>query len=122
MKFSGDLVYLVLIRGSNLDRPHADTTINLTTAGLQRHRVVWVKEMTEEEIRSVGEAGPTIDSIQVGEFESHAALHEWLEKTGRSSCDRHAHHRDTMYHTIHLDTASTQFLLRCRYDYVSGIA
>jgi hypothetical protein len=81
LKFSGDLVYLVLIRGSNLDRPLADTTINLTTAGLQRHRVVWVKEMTDEEITNVGENGPTIDSIHVGEFESHEALNKWLEKT-----------------------------------------
>ena len=80
MKFSGDLIYLVLIRGSNLDRPLADSTINLTTAGLQRHRILWVKEMSEEEIRQVGEAAPTIDSIQVGEFESHEALKEWLEE------------------------------------------
>ena len=81
LKFSGDLVYLVLIRGSNLDRPLTDSTINLTSAGLQRHRVLWVKEMTEEEIRQVGETGPTIDSIQIMEFESHEALKDWLGKT-----------------------------------------
>jgi hypothetical protein len=81
MKFSGDLVYLVLVRGSNLDRPLADSSINLTTAGLQRHRVLWLKEMTDEEIRNVGENGPTIDSIEVGEFESHEALNKWLEET-----------------------------------------
>ncbi len=80
MKFSGDVVYLVLIHGSNLDRPLADTPVNLTTAGLQRHRVLWVREMTEEEIRQIGEAGPTIDSIEVAEFESHEDLKEWLEK------------------------------------------
>ncbi len=33
LKFSGDLVYLVLIRGSNLDMPLNEGTINLTTAG-----------------------------------------------------------------------------------------
>jgi hypothetical protein len=81
MKFSGDLVYLVLIRGSNLGQPLIDSTINLMTAGLQRQRVLWLKEMTEEEIRKVGENGPTIDSIQVGEFDSHADLKQWLEKT-----------------------------------------
>lgn len=81
LKFSGDLVYLVLIRGSNLDRPLTDSTINLTSAGLQRHRVLWVKEMTDEEIRQVGETGPTIDSIQIMEFESHEALKDWLGKT-----------------------------------------
>ena len=81
LKFSGDLVYLVLIRGSNLDKPLTESTIDLTHAGLQRHRVLWVREMTEEDIRKVGETGPTIDSIQVMEFESHAALKEWLAKT-----------------------------------------
>jgi len=78
LKFSGDLVYLVLIRGSNLDRPLDEGTINLTRAGLQRHRVLWVREMSEEYIQKVGETGPTIDSIQIAEFESHDALKEWL--------------------------------------------
>jgi hypothetical protein len=80
LKFSGDLVYLVLIRGSNIDRPLKEGAINLTHAGLQRHRVLWVREMTAEEIRQVGETGPTIDSIKVAEFENHAALKDWLGK------------------------------------------
>jgi hypothetical protein len=78
LKFSGDLVYLVLIRGSNLDKPLNDGAINLTSGGLQRRRVLWVREMSEEDIRQVGDSGPTIDSIQVVEFESQAALKEWL--------------------------------------------
>jgi len=78
LKFSGDLVYLVLIRGSNIDRPLNEGSINLTHAGLQRHRVLWVREMTADEIRQVGETGPTIDSIEVAEFESHSDLKEWL--------------------------------------------
>jgi hypothetical protein len=82
LKFSGDLVYLVLIRGSNLDQPLSEgAPINLTQAGFQRHRVLWLREMSEEEIRQVGETGPTIDSIQVAEFESHSALKDWLSKT-----------------------------------------
>ncbi len=80
LKFSGDLVYLVLIRGSNLDKPLNEGAINLTHAGLQRHRVLFVREMSDEEIRQVGETGPTIDSIEVAEFESHDALKEWLTK------------------------------------------
>ena len=84
LKFSGDLVYLVLIRGSNLDKPLADSTINLTTAGLQRHRVIWVREMAEEEIQHIGVNGPTIDSIEVVEFESHDDLKQWLGKNGPS--------------------------------------
>ncbi len=47
LKFSGDLVYLVLIRGSNLDQPLNEGAINLTHAGLQRHRVLWIREMSE---------------------------------------------------------------------------
>jgi hypothetical protein len=70
----------VLIKGSNLDRPLKEGAINLTHAGFQRHRVLWVREMSEEDIRQVGETGPTIDSIEVAEFESHAALKEWLSK------------------------------------------
>jgi hypothetical protein len=81
LRFSGDVVYLVLIRGSNLDRPLSDSTTNLTTSGLQRHRIVWMREMTEEESRQVGETGPTIDSIKIMEFDSHEALTEWLRKT-----------------------------------------
>jgi hypothetical protein len=80
LKFSGDLVYLVLIKGSNLDKPLKEGAVTLTHAGFQRHRLLWVREMTEEEIRQVGETEPTIDSIEVAEFESHAALKEWLSK------------------------------------------
>ena len=38
--------------------------------------------MTKEEIRQVGEAGPTIDSIEIAEFESHAAIKEWVKQKG----------------------------------------
>ena len=78
LKFSGDLVYLVLIRGSNLDLPLNDGNMNLTAGGLQRHRVVWIREMPEEDIKSIGETGPTIDSIQVAEFESYTEVKDWL--------------------------------------------
>jgi hypothetical protein len=78
LKFSGDLVYLVLIKGSNLAKPVKDGAINLTHAGLQRHRVLWIREMSDEEIRQVGDSGPTIDSIEVAEFESNTDLKEWV--------------------------------------------
>jgi hypothetical protein len=80
LKFSGDITYLVLIKGSNLDKPLNEGAINLTHAGLQRHRVLWVREMSEDDIRQLGDKGPTIDSIEVAEFEKHAALKEWLSK------------------------------------------
>ena len=78
IKFSGDLIYLVLIKGSNLDRPLKDRSVTLTHIGFQRQRLLWVREMTEDEIRHVGETEPTVDSIEVAAFESHAALKEWL--------------------------------------------
>jgi hypothetical protein len=84
LKFSGDVVYLVLIRGSNLDKPLDDGPINLTRAGLQRHRVLWLREMSPEEIRQVGDSGPTIDRIEVSEFESQAELKEWLKEKAPS--------------------------------------
>lgn len=80
LKFSGDLVYLVLIKGSNLDRPLGETQINLTSGGLQRHRVLWIQEMADADIKKIGETGPTVDSIAVGEFEGHSELKEWLGK------------------------------------------
>ena len=73
-------MYLVLIRGSNLDKPLTDGSINLTHAGLQRHRVLWIREMTQEDIGRVGESGPTIDSIEIGEFTSHDERRDWLKK------------------------------------------
>ena len=79
LKFSGDVVYLVLIRGSNLDKPLADGSINLTHAGLQRNRVLWIREMSREEIDRVGESGPTIDSIEIEEFASQDALRSWIK-------------------------------------------
>jgi hypothetical protein len=79
LKFSGDLIYLALIRGSNLDRGIDGKATDLIHAGLQRHHVLWIREMTEAEIREVGESGPTIDSIEIGAFESHEASTEWLE-------------------------------------------
>jgi hypothetical protein len=80
LKFNGDLLYLVLIRGSNLDKPLKEGAINLTHAGLQRHRVLWIREMSKEEIRQVGETGPTIDSIEVAGVESNAEVKEWISK------------------------------------------
>ena len=78
LKFSGDVTYLVLIRGSALDKPLGDANIDLIRAGLQRRRVLWVREMSEKDIRQVGNDGPTIDSITVAEFESHGQLKDWI--------------------------------------------
>jgi hypothetical protein len=80
LKFNSDLIYLVLIRGSNLDKPLNEGAINLTHAGLQRHRVLWIREMTKEEIRQVGETGPTVDKIEIAEFETNVEVKAWVGK------------------------------------------
>jgi len=64
----------------NLDKPLNEGAINLTRGGLQRQRVLWLREMTPEEIRQVGDTGPTIDNIEMAEFESHEALKELVSK------------------------------------------
>lgn len=80
LKFSGDQLYLVLIRGSNLAKPLKEGSITLMNAGLQGHRVIWVREMTEDEIQKVGDSGPTIDSIEIAQFETNKELKEWLKE------------------------------------------
>ena len=39
--------------------------------------------MTEADVKQVGETGPTIDSIQVAEFESHDALKDRISKNAQ---------------------------------------
>ena len=55
-------------------------SVNLPQQGLQRHRILWAREMDEQELRRVGERGPTIDRIEVAEFESHEEVQAWLKK------------------------------------------
>lgn len=78
LRFTGDVVTLVLIHGSNLDAPVNAGAVSLT-GDVQRHRVTFVREMEKGELRTVGEAGPTIDRIEVAEFETQAALCAWLK-------------------------------------------
>jgi hypothetical protein len=79
LKFTSDVTTLVLIRGSNLAAAVDDKAINLTDWGFQRHRILWVKEMDGVELRHAAQSGPTIDHIEVGEFESTAEAEEWLQ-------------------------------------------
>lgn len=80
LRFSGDTITLVLIRGSNLDAPVRQNSINLTDRGLQRHRITFVREMDDDELRKAGEGEPTIDRIEIVEFESHEEATAWIEK------------------------------------------
>lgn len=79
LKFTtGDGVSLVLIHGSNVDAPVSSTSVNLTNRGLQRHRILWVREMDEDELRRAQEGEPTVDRIDIGEFETVQQQREWL--------------------------------------------
>jgi hypothetical protein len=79
LRYTADVVTLVLIRGSNLDAPVNPNGLNLLERGLQRHRITWLREMDPADLKAVGERGPTVDRIEVAEFESHAELKEWLK-------------------------------------------
>jgi hypothetical protein len=79
LKYTGDVVTLVLIRGSNLDTP-VGRTVNLTDRGFQRHRIVWVREMDEDELRRAGAGEPTIDGIDIAEFQTAEEQQEWLRR------------------------------------------
>ncbi|HLN31824.1 MAG TPA: hypothetical protein VK395_29105 [Gemmataceae bacterium] len=90
LKFTGDVVTQVLIRGSNLDALLPETGINLTDRGLQRHRIIYVREMDETELRRAGRGEPTIDRIEVAEFESQEELQEWVKKSAPAFFQVHA--------------------------------
>ena len=71
---------LVLVRGSNLDAELEGRGVNLTDRGLQRHRITYVREMDEDELRRAGEGQPTIDRIEIVEFQAGKTMQEWLKK------------------------------------------
>lgn len=48
LKFVGDLIYLVLLEGSNLNKL-VNNSCSLYDRGIQRHRVTWVREMTRQQ-------------------------------------------------------------------------
>lgn len=80
LRFTGDLVYLVLIEGSNLDGLLEGKAVNLIDRGILRHRVTWVREMEPEAARRQPEGTPTIDRIAIQEFGSNQALQAWLKQ------------------------------------------
>ncbi|HEY7330672.1 MAG TPA: hypothetical protein VH592_23735 [Gemmataceae bacterium] len=81
LKFSsGDVTSLVLIHGSNLEAPVGQGEVNLTDRGLQRHRIVYVREMNQEELQKKQQDAPTIDSIDIAEFETAEEQREWLKE------------------------------------------
>lgn len=81
LKWTADVVSVVLVRGSNLDVPVNPGAINLTDRGIARQRIVWIREMDEDDLRRAGEGQPSIDRITVAEFETNDDLREWLKKS-----------------------------------------
>jgi hypothetical protein len=80
LRFTGDTIILVLITGSNLDAPVRGGTMNLIDRGLQRHRITFMREMDEDELRKAGDGEPTIDRIEIVEFETQEEVREWVKR------------------------------------------
>jgi hypothetical protein len=64
LKFVGDLVYLVLIEGSNLNTL-MHNAVSLYERGILRHRVTWVREMARQELENEGEGEATVERIHM---------------------------------------------------------
>jgi hypothetical protein len=79
LKFSADVTTLALIRGSNLDMP-VNGVVNLTDSGFPRHRIDWVREMDQDELQKAGEGEPTIDGIDIADFQTAEEQREWLRR------------------------------------------
>lgn len=88
LKFTGDVVTLVLVHGSNLDLPVNEGAVDLIERGLERHRVLWLRELEEHELRTSGEKEPTIDRIEVAEFETREEEGFWLKANAPAFCRR----------------------------------
>ena len=52
--------------------------MNLTDRGLLRHRITWVREMDEDELRRAGAGEATVDRIEVAECETQQEVRDWL--------------------------------------------
>lgn len=73
LKFVGDMNYLVLIEGSNVNGLVKET-INLYDRGIQRHRITWVREMERREMDGARPGDVTIDRIRLLAYRSEQEL------------------------------------------------
>jgi hypothetical protein len=80
LKFVGDLVYYVLIEGSNLNLL-VNGAICLYDRGILRHRVTWVREMMRQEVQKAGEGEVTVERIRILSYRPDEEPQgvEWLE-------------------------------------------
>ena len=61
--FAGSELYLVTLRGRNLNAPVSD--VSLYERGLLRQRVTWCREATREESRTLPESACVIERIEI---------------------------------------------------------
>lgn len=80
LKFVGDMIYLVLIEGSNLNAMMKGG-ITLFDRGLHRQRVIWIREMSKRELDRVGKGETLVEHIRVVAYrpDEEPANHEWFE-------------------------------------------
>jgi hypothetical protein len=64
LKFVGDLIYLVLLEGSNLNAL-VNGAVSLYDRGIQRHRITWVREMTRQQAQQAADGEVTIERIRI---------------------------------------------------------
>ena len=81
LKFVGDMIYLVLIEGSNLNAL-VGGAVSLYDRGVQRHRVSWVREMTPQQAELAQPGDVVIDRIYVVSYrvDEEPKKPEWLER------------------------------------------
>ncbi len=63
LKFVGDLIYLVLIEGSNLN-VLVHGAVSLYDRGINRHRITWIREMSRQQLQQAGEEEIAIERIR----------------------------------------------------------
>jgi hypothetical protein len=86
LKFVGDLVYLVLLEGSNLNAL-VNQSVSLYDRGIQRHRVTWVREMTRQQMQKAGEGEVIVERIRIVFYrpDEEPKGVEWLEPFRKNS-------------------------------------
>jgi hypothetical protein len=62
LKFLAEKVFLIVIEGSNLNS--LVSGISLYDRGILRHRITYIQEMRQDQLRRTGEGEPTIDRIR----------------------------------------------------------
>ncbi len=84
LKFVGDMIYLVLIEGSNLNAL-VGGAVSLYDRGVQRHRVSWIREMTPQQAESATPGAVVIDRIRIVSHRSDDEPKgaDWLESFDR---------------------------------------